>query len=416
MKYNKKSLQNVDIKNKKVIVRLDLNVPMKDGVITDTTRIEAALETLNYLIKNKSKIIILSHLNRIKTLEDIKSGKKSLEIVAKELQNILPKTKILFEKNNTSPNLLKLVNDDINFPYGTILILENTRYNDINSLGELVKYESKNNQDLGKFWASLGDVFVNDAFGTSHRSHASNVGVANFSKTSCIGFLIQKELKELSRVTESPKRPFIAILGGAKISDKIKTIEKISELADNVIIGGGMAHTFLTAQGYNIGKSLSDKESFGIARKILSEFGNKIILPIDHLVTNSITNPTTVEAYLVKDNVPTDLISVDDGPESIKIYGEIIKNAKTIFWNGPLGIFEVEEFSKSTVEICKMISKRTAEHNFTIIGGGDSATAAKKLGFEKGFTFISTGGGASLSFIEGNTLPGIECINDSELK
>lgn len=412
MKYNKQTLRDVIVKHKKVIVRLDLNVPLKDGKITDTTRIDASLKTLKYLIRNKAKIIVLSHLGRIKTLEDINSGTKSLDIIAKKIQELLPKTKVFFERSSTNKNLQKLINDDVEFPYGSILVLENTRYNDINEKGELVKLESKNDDELGKFWAGLGEVFVNDAFGTCHREHASNAGIAKNIKISCIGFLIENELKKLSKLLETNKKPYVSILGGAKVEDKIKMIERVAKISDKLIITGKMAHPFLDYQGYKVGNYESDPNSEIIVKQLLKKYGNKIHLPIDLVSTDNLLKPTIVKTYLLSDGIPKNLICADMGKESINYFGKLLEDAKVIFWNGPTGVFEIDDFANGTIAICKIIAKRTKANAYTIIGGGDSATAAKKFGFEDGFSFISTGGGASISFIEGQPLLGLNSIKN----
>ena len=415
MKYNKKTLKDVIVKHKKVILRLDLNVPLENGIITDTKRIDASLKTLNYLIKNKSKVIILSHLGRIESLEDIKSGKKSLDIVAKKLQELLPKTKVFFERSNINKDLLKLINDDAKFPYGSIVLLENTRYNDIDKNGKLVKLESKNDEKLAKFWASLGDVFVNDAFGTCHREHASNAGIAKNIKTSCIGFLVENELKKLSKLIDTNKKPYISILGGAKVQDKIKMIEKIVKISDKLIIVGAMAHPFLYEQGYDMGGYVKNVNNEMFAKKLLKKYGDKIYLPIDVIATDNFKNPKIIKTCLLKDGISENLIPVDIGPKTIKNIEKILKNAKVIFWNGPSGIFEIDQFSKGTIGICKLISKRTKLKAYTVIGGGDSATAAKKFGFENNFSFISTGGGASISFIQGDSLLGLKNIENVKI-
>uniref|UniRef100_A0A8C5GR81 Phosphoglycerate kinase n=1 Tax=Gouania willdenowi TaxID=441366 RepID=A0A8C5GR81_GOUWI len=330
----------INVRQKKVVLRLDLNVPLKDGVITDTTRIEASLKTLNYLIKNKAKIIILSHLSRIKSVDEIQSNKKSLKVVAEKLQEFLPKTKIIFEPLNVNPKLKKFIENDAKFPYGT----------------------------------SLGDIFVNDAFGTCHRAHASNVGIGQNIKESCIGFLIQNELKYLNKLINSSKKPFVAVLGGAKVEDKVKIIEKIAKVSDYVIIGGAMAYPFLEIQGYNIGQKLFNFDK-DVVQKLFKKYQKKLILPVDFIVTDNISEPKIVKSYNFNAKIPENLF----------------------------GVFEIDQFANGTKKICKAIAKQTKINNsFTLIGGGDSAAAAKKFKCESDFSFISTGGGASIAFIEGS--------------
>ncbi|MGL5630603.1 MAG: phosphoglycerate kinase [Mycoplasmoidaceae bacterium] len=411
--YNKKTLKDVDIKNKKVVVRLDFNVPIKDEKITDITRIENSLETIKYLVRNNSKIIILSHLSRIKTLEDISLGKKSLRIVWLKLCELLPNIKINFNDMNFDNSITNLVRDDKNFPYGSILLLENTRYNDIDKNGNITKLESKNDETLSKFWASLGDVFVNDAFGTSHREHASNAGVAKFSNDSCIGFLIEKEIKKLTFLLTNHEKPFVAILGGAKVSDKVKIIENLANLVDKLLIGGAMAVPFLQAKNYKVNSYFKKEDGMDIIiNNLLEKYGNKIILPVDFLITDNFDNPSYILNNDIDNDMPKDAYTCDIGYKTINIFTEIISNSKNIFWNGPLGIFESKPFSEGTKEICKVISTRTKLNCYTVIGGGDSATAAKQLGYSSDFSFISTGGGASIAFIEGQELKGLKYIKN----
>lgn len=405
---NKKTLRDVDLNGKKVIARLDFNVPIKDGKITDTKRIVATLPTLNYLIKNNCKIILLSHLSRIKSIDDIKSGKKSLKLVAEELQRQLPNNKVIFLPTNVGQQVIDAVN---NLKTGEIILLENTRYNDVNENNEVVKRESKCDNELGKFWASLADVYVNDAFGTAHRKHASNVGIAQNIGTSCIGFLVEKELQNLSKVSEKPEKPFIAIMGGAKVSDKLKIVNRLVEIADYVLIGGGMAYTFLKSQGYDIGSSLLETEMIDEAKKILEKGKDKILLNIDCNCATEFANTSPVYREM-KDGLGR-LLGMDIGPKTIASFKEKIANAKSIVWNGPVGVFEFSNYADGTKAICQALKEATAKGTFTVIGGGDSAAAAVSLGFkESDFSFVSTGGGASLALIEGSVLPGVEAIQN----
>ncbi|MGL4616665.1 MAG: phosphoglycerate kinase [Mycoplasmoidaceae bacterium] len=408
MIYTKKTLNELNVEGKKVILRLDLNVPMSHGQILDDNRIKAAMPTIQYLLDKNSKIIILSHLGRIKNNDDKESIDKSLEIVYLNIKKRLSSNNVYFNNSTDEKEITKAAND---LKEGEILVLENTRFYDVDSKGSVVKLESKNDPKLSKFWASLGDVYVNDAFGTSHRSHASNVGIAKNINDSAIGLLIEKELNMLSQACENPEQPLVVILGGAKIADKIKTIEKISKVASKILIGGGMAFTFLKAQGKEVGKSLVDENSIPVAKKFLDELGDKLVLPIDFNCAESIPGYWSLK---VKEGeaFPSDMIGLDIGKKSIKLFCNEIKEAKTIIWNGPMGVFEDPKFSQGTRKVCKAIYKKTKKGAFTLIGGGDSASAAIKFGFESGFTHISTGGGASLAFLEGTILPGIEAISN----
>lgn len=405
---NKKTLKDVQLDNKTIIVRLDFNVPIKDGKISDNKRISASVNTLTFLLEHNCKIIILSHLSRIKSLDDIKQNKKTLAPIAKELQTLLPNVNVKFLPTN--------IGEDVTIAVKTlqpreILLLENTRYNDVNENNEVVKKESKCDHDLGKFWASLADVFVNDAFGTAHRKHASNVGIAQNIKTSCIGFLIQKELENLSKITHDPQKPVVAILGGAKISDKLQVIHNLIKVADHVLICGGMAYTFLKAQGVKIGQSLLEEESIQNAVDILNEAKDKILLPCDFYCAKEFSDQQPI--YKRLNEISDDLMGMDVGHETIKRFSSILNNAKTIFWNGPAGVFEFSHYQYGTKSICQILKDKTSNGAFTLIGGGDSAAAAVALGFhETDFSFISTGGGAALEFIGGETLPGIESIQD----
>lgn len=412
MIYNKKNLEQVDVQNKTVIVRLDLNVPMKSGEITDCERIEAALPTLKYLIERNCKIVCLSHLGRIKSLDDIKSNKKSLQPVALKLQEYLNGiTKVNFLNKCVGNEVIEAVNK-LNFK--EILLLENTRYNDVNEQGEVVKKESKNDEQLGKFWASLGDVFVNDAFGTSHRTHASNVGIAKNIQTSCIGLLIKNELNHLQKLTNNPKHPFVVVLGGAKVLDKLGVIKQLLKLADAILIGGGMATTFLKAKGIDCGKSIYEQELLDTAKEMLNgEYANKIILPVDLTGGVEFANNVPIK-WNITDPLPSsNFMLLDIGDKTIEIFKRYLLNAQTIFWNGPVGVFEFSNFAIGTKQIAEIICESTKNGSYSVIGGGDSAAAVNQLGIASGFSFISTGGGASLTFVEDSDLPGISCISEA---
>ena len=393
----KKTLNDIQANGKTVLVRVDFNVPMADGKITNDNRIEAALPTINYLIENNAKVVLFSHLGRIKTEED--KANNSLEPVAKRLSELLDK-EVLFSDKTRGKELEEAV---ANLSEGGVLLVQNTRYEDLEG-----KKESKNDPELGKYWASLGDLFVNDAFGTTHRAHASNVGIAS-NLDSAVGFLVEKELKFLGDAVDNPERPFVAILGGAKVSDKIKVIESLLNKADKVIIGGGMAYTFLKAQGKEVGKSLLEEDRIPLAKELLETAGDKIVLPVDVVIADDFSNDANTDVVSV-DDIPADWEGLDCGPESIKVFEDVLKDAKTVVWNGPMGVFEMESFAKGTIGVCKAIAN--LEDATTIVGGGDSATAVAQLGYEDKFSHISTGGGASLNYLEGTELPGVTSIDE----
>lgn len=392
----KKTIRDFDLKDKKVIIRVDFNVPIKDGIITDDNRIIESLPTINYAIEHGAKVILMSHLGRIKCEEDLK--KNSLEIVAKKLSELLHKT-VIFSNETCGEKLEKNVS---NLKSGDIVLIQNTRYEDLDG-----KKESSNDETLGKYWASLGDIFINDAFGTCHRAHASNVGIATYLPSG-IGFLIEKELNNLEMVINNPKHPFTIILGGSKVSDKIGVTLNLVKKADYILIGGGMAFTFLRSKGYNIGKSLLDEESLDFCNRIMNEYPNKIILPIDVVQTDEISNDALFNTVDIK-NIDDDKIGVDIGPNTVKLFEKYLELSKTIVWNGPVGIFEYDNFANGTKELCKIISNCDAT---TIIGGGDTAAAIIKYGYKNKVSHVSTGGGASLELLEGKTLPGIEVIDN----
>ena len=396
----KKTLKDINIKNKKVILRVDFNVPISDGKIMDLKRIEAALPTIQYILDQGASIILLSHLGRIKKEEDLKT--KSLEIVAKKLAELLPKVHVKFIAKTRGKEVEKAASE---LKPGEILFLENTRFEDLNN-----KAESSNNDELAKFWASLGDVYVNDAFATAHRAHASTAGIAKYVKESAIGFLMELEINQLSKLLKGYEHPFVAIIGGAKVSDKLKVLEKLFEIADKVLIGGGMAYTFKVAQGKQIGNSLFEEDRVEDVKRYLKQYADKIVLPVDNGISTEFANNKAIYTSSKNDNIPDGYMGLDIGPESIELFAKEIAKAKTIFWNGPVGVTEFSEYEKGTRGIAIAIANN--KKCFSVVGGGDSVTAINKLGYQDKFSFISTGGGASIEFVQGNKLPGIEAIQD----
>ncbi|MDC8914204.1 phosphoglycerate kinase [Metamycoplasma hyosynoviae] len=396
----KKTIKDLNLKNKKVILRVDFNVPIADGKIMDTKRIDAALPTIQYILDKGASIIILSHLGRIK--EEADKASKSLKIVAEKLQSLLPKIGVTFLAQTRGEEVEKAAKA---LKPGQILFLENTRFEDLND-----KAESKNSEVLAKFWASLADVYVNDAFATAHRAHASTVGIANFIKESALGFLMQTEVENLSKLLKGFKRPFVSIIGGAKVSDKIKVLEKLFGIADKVLIGGGMAYTFKKAMGKEIGTSLFEPDRVEDVKKYLVEHKDKIVLPIDNAISTEFANLPAKFTTPDNDNIPEGYMGLDIGPETIKLFASEISNSKTIFWNGPLGVTEFSEYEKGTKSVAITIANK--KDVFSVVGGGDSVTAINKLGYQDKFSFISTGGGASIEFIQNGTLPGIDAIQD----
>ena len=394
----KKTLKDLDVKGKKVLVRVDFNVPIKDGVITDDNRIIAALPTLKYILENGGKVIAFSHLGKVKAEED--KASKTLAPVAKRLSEVLGKP-VKFVPETRGAELEAAIAE---LKEGEILMFENTRFEDLDG-----KKESKNDPELGKYWASLGDVFVNDAFGTAHRAHASNVGIASNIKESAVGFLVEKEINFIGGAVDNPARPLVAILGGAKVSDKIGVIENLLDKADKVIIGGGMMFTFLKAEGKNIGTSLVEDDKLDLAKDLLTKSNGKIVLPVDTVVAAEFNNDAEFSTVDV-DNIPDNKMGLDIGEKTVKLFDSYIKTAKTVVWNGPMGVFEMSNFAKGTIGVCESIANLTDA--VTIIGGGDSAEAAISLGYADKFTHISTGGGASLEFLEGKVLPGVEAISN----
>ena len=392
----KKSIKDFDLDNKKVIIRVDFNVPIKDGNITDDNRIKESLKTIQYAIDNNAKVILMSHLGRVKEEQDLE--KNTLEPVALRLSELLDKD-IVFVDMTRGKELEDAINE---MKPKDVLLIQNTRYEDLDG-----KKESKNEPELGAYWASLGDIYINDAFGTAHRAHASNVGIASHLPNG-IGFLIEKELENLLPAINEPERPLTVILGGSKVSDKIGVIENLVKIADHILIGGGMAFTFLKASGLPIGKSLLDEENIEFCKKILKEHEDKIVLPIDVVCSKSIEKPTDVRECFISD-IKDDEIGLDIGNQSVKLFKQHINDSKTIIWNGPVGMFEEKAYEKGTKEICKALTESGAK---TIVGGGDSASAAINFGYKDKFSHISTGGGASLELLEGKVLPGIDIINE----
>jgi len=394
---NKKTIKDLNIKGKRVLVRCDFNVPMDESLnITDDRRIRSSLPTINYLIENNAKVILMSHLGRPKGEP---SPKFSLEPVAKRLSELLNR-EVIFAKDDrvVSDNVREIVS---NMKEGDVVLLENTRFR---------KEETKNGEDFARELASLGDLYVNDAFGTCHRAHASNVGVANLLP-SAVGFLVEKEITVMGNALESPERPFLAILGGAKVSDKIGVIDNLLDKVDTIIIGGGMAYTFFKAQNYEIGTSIVEEDKLELARELMKKAegkGVKLLLPVDIVVASEFRNDSEFKTVTI-DKIPEDMMGMDIGEESIKAFAEEIKKSKTIIWNGPMGVFEMENFKKGTDAIAKAMAEADA---ITIVGGGDSASAVEKAGYSNNMTHISTGGGASLEFLEGKILPGIAAIDD----
>lgn len=392
----KKTVKDLELNGKKVLVRADFNVPMKDGKISNDNRIQAALPTLEYILEQGGKVIVFSHLGRVKTEED-KAG-LSMKPVAERLGELLGK-EVTFVAQTRGEELENAVAE---LADGEVLMFENTRFEDVDG-----KKESKNDPELGKYWAGLGDAFVNDAFGTAHRAHASNVGIAS-NVESAAGFLVEKEINFIGGAVDEPKRPFIAILGGAKVSDKIGVIENLISKADKVLVGGGMTYTFYKALGKDIGNSLVEEDKVSLAKELIEKAGDKLVLPVDSVVAAEFSNDVDTET--VGDSIPEGKMGLDIGPKTVELFENELKDAKTVVWNGPMGVFEMSNFAQGTIKVCEALAK--LEDATTIIGGGDSATAAQDLGFEEDFSHISTGGGASLEYLEGKELPGIAAISD----
>ncbi|GLI58301.1 phosphoglycerate kinase [Propionigenium maris DSM 9537] len=394
----KKMLTDIQVAGKKVLMRVDFNVPMKDGKITNDNRIVAAVPSIKHVLEQGGRVIAFSHLGRVKTEED-KAG-KSLAPVAARLAEVLGK-EVKFVAATRGAELEAAVAE---LKDGEIMMFENTRFEDIDG-----KKESKNDADLGKYWASLGDVFVNDAFGTAHRAHASNVGIASNIEESAAGFLMEKEIKFIGGAVDAPERPLVAILGGAKVSDKIAVIENLIPKADKIIVGGGMMFTFLKAKGLNIGKSLCEEDRIELAKELMEKAGDKLVLPIDTVAAKEFAADAEHRTVAVAD-IAEDEMGLDIGAASTELFAKTLEGAKTVVWNGPMGVFEMANFAKGTIGVCEAIAN--LEGATTIIGGGDSATAAIDLGFADKFTHISTGGGASLEYLEGKVLPGVDSISN----
>ena len=393
---NKKTIRDIDVAGKKVLVRCDFNVPLnkETGEITNDLRIVSALPTIKYLLEHNAKVILCSHLGKPKG--EIKP-ELSLKPVAKRLSEYLG-FEVKLAKDIVGDDAKTLAN---NLKEGEAILLENVRFD---------KREEANDAEFSKELASLADIYVNDAFGTAHRAHSSTAGVADYLPAVC-GFLIEKEVKMLGDALDNPVRPFVAILGGAKVSDKIKVIEKLIEKADSIIIGGGMTYTFLKAMGYNVGDSICELDRIDLAKETMKkaeEKGVKLLFPVDTVCGKEFSNDTEIKTVDSKE-IPDGWQGLDIGPESIKIFTDELRKAKTVMWNGPLGVFEFENFAKGTNAIAKVLSEIDAT---TVIGGGDSAAAVEKGGFADKITHISTGGGASLEFLEGKPLPGIECLEN----
>ncbi len=402
----KKIVSDLNVKGKKVLIRVDFNVPMKNGVITDDTRVKAALPTIKYVIDNGGKAIVFSHLGRVKTAEDI--AKNDIAPVAKRLEELIGK-KVKFINATKGKELEDAA---ASLKEGEILMFQNTRYEDFDvEASKEVKKESKNDAELGKYWASLGDVFVNDAFGTAHRAAASNVGIAaNVSETAA-GFLLEKEIKFIGGAVDNPVRPYVAILGGSKVSDKIGVIEALLEKADKVLVGGAMMFTFLKALGYNVGSSRCEEEEFvNLAKDLLAKANGKIVLPVDALVNTAFEDTKGVAKDVDKFDAAD--MGLDIGPKTLELFAKELAGAKTVVWNGPMGVFEMKNYAAGTVGVCDLLAKLTKEGAATIIGGGDSAAAAEQLGYASKVSHISTGGGASLEYLEGKVLPGIACVSE----
>ncbi len=394
----KKIVTDLNVKGKKVLIRVDFNVPMKNGVITDDNRVREGIATIEYVINNGGKAIVFSHLGRIKTEEDKLTN--TLAPVAKRLEELMGK-KVTFVPETRGAALEAAIAD---MKDGDILMFENTRFEDLNG-----KKESGNDPELGAYWASLGDLFVNDAFGTAHRAHASNVGIASNIAETAAGFLLEKEIKFIGGAVDNPVRPFVAILGGSKVSDKIGVIESLIEKADKILIGGGMMFTFLKALGYNVGASKCEADKVDLAKELLTKANGKIVLPVDTIVTTEFSNDTPFQVVDVK-NIEDGKMGLDVGPRTLDVFKEILADAKTVVWNGPMGVFEFSNYAKGTIGVCEAISN--LKDCSTIIGGGDSAAAAIQFGYASKVSHISTGGGASLEYLEGKTLPGVACVND----
>ena len=392
----KKTVRDIDVAGKKVLVRCDFNVPMQDGKITDDIRIRSALPTIRYLIEQQAKVILMSHMGRPK-------GEPKPEYTLKPVADRLAELLEMEVKFIPSPTVVdaEVEAAAAELQGGQVMLLENTRYR---------KEETKNAEPFTGELAKLGEIFVNDAFGTAHRAHCSTAGLASYMPA-VSGFLIEKEVKFLGDAVEDPERPFVAIMGGAKVGDKIPVIENLMKKVDCLIIGGGMSYTFFKAMGYEIGKSILDEESIGLAKELMEKAeasGVEMLLPLDTVCAEEFSNDSR-QAIFDRDQIPADMMGMDIGPKTISLYTETLKKAKTIVWNGPCGVFEMPAFAEGTKAIAAALAESGA---VTVIGGGDSAAAVEQFGFADKMTHISTGGGASLEFLEGKELPGIACLED----
>ena len=399
----KKIVSDLNVKGKKVLIRVDFNVPMKNGVITDDTRIKAALPTIKYVIDNGGKAIVFSHLGRIKCAEDF--AKNDITPVAKRFEELIGKPVKFINATRGA----KLEEAAAHLENGEILMFQNTRYEDFDLESNTeTKKESKNDPELGKYWASLGELFVNDAFGTAHRAAASNVGIASNVSETAAGFLLAKEIEYIGGAVDDPVRPYVAILGGAKVSDKIGVIEALLDKADKVLIGGAMMFTFLKAQGYNIGASRCEDDKLDLAKELIEKGKKKLVLPVDANCNKAFEDTKgTVKAI---DAFDDDDMGLDIGPATLELFKKELEGAKTVVWNGPMGVFEMKMYAAGTIGVCEMLAELKGAK--TIIGGGDSAAAAEQLGYADKMSHISTGGGASLEYLEGKTLPGIACVDN----
>ena len=398
MNYNKKSIEDINVSGKRVLCRCDFNVPTKNGKITSDKRIVAAMPTIKYLVDHNAKVILCSHMGKPKG--EVKP-ELSLQVVADRISELLGKPVVMAKD---------VVGEDAKakaaaLKDGDVMLLENTRFE---------KGETKNDPELSKALASMADLFVNDAFGTAHRAHSSTAGVADYLPAVC-GYLVQKEVSIMGKALADPERPFVAILGGAKVSDKLNVINNLLEKVDTLIIGGGMAFTFLAAKGYDIGKSLVDSEKIDYCKEMMAKAeskGVKLLLPVDAVVADSFPNPIDAEIAVetvAADAIPADKMGLDIGEKSQALFADAVKSAKTVVWNGPMGVFENPTLAKGTIAVAQALADSSA---VTIVGGGDSAAACEQLGFADKITHISTGGGASLEFLEGLELPGIACLQD----
>ncbi|HEY4399219.1 MAG TPA: phosphoglycerate kinase [Lactobacillaceae bacterium] len=401
----KLTVADLQLAGKKVLMRVDFNVPLKDGVIGNDNRIVAALPTIKYVLEQGGRLVLFSHLGRIKSEDD--KASLSLKPVATRLSELLDQD-VVFVPQTRGAELeaaVAALND------GQVLLVENTRFEDVVN-GEEVKNESKNNPELGAYWAGLGDdIFVNDAFGTAHRAHASNVGISANVSQAAAGFLMEKEIKFLGEAVANPVRPFVAIIGGAKVSDKIEIVKSLLNKADKVIVGGGMAYTFDVANGKSIGNSLFEADKVDLAKELIAEAGDKLVLPTDALAADAFNNDA--DTYVAADGIKDGYMGLDIGPASVDLFKDVLKDAKTVVWNGPMGVFEMPNFAKGTLAIGEELVKVTKENGATtIVGGGDSTAAVQQLGVADQLSHISTGGGASLEYLEGKELPGIAAISD----